>query len=135
MSDRARAARAAACRRWPRRRRFAQQGNVVIVKPGVYREALRAAQGTTWRGEPGAVIDGGWDGSETTEAEARANAVLIRAAGVTLEGIEIRNVKGNGVAVGEGGHNFTMRRCEISPHGQRRVWGQSDGADYSQSDY
>ena len=92
---------------------IARPGDVVIVEPGVYREALRPPQGTTWRGEPGAVIDGGWDGSETTEAEARANAVLIKAAGVTLEGIEIRNVKGNGVAVGEGGYDFTMRRCEI----------------------
>lgn len=92
---------------------IARPGDVVIVEPGVYREALRPPQGTTWRGEPGAVIDGGWDGSETTEAEARANAVLIKAAGVTLEGFEIRNVKGNGVALAEGGDRFLMENCEI----------------------
>ena len=88
-------------------------GDRITVEAGVYRETLRPTAGTTWLGQPGAIIDGGWKGKELSTAEDDAAGILIKAAGVTVRGLEVRNVPGNGVAVGEGGHEFTLEDCEI----------------------
>ena len=93
---------------------IARPGDRIIVEAGVYRETLRPPAGTTWQGEPGAIIDGGWQGKELSTAEDDAAGLLIKAAGVTVRGLTIRNVPGNGVAVGEGGHDFTLEDCEIA---------------------
>ena len=92
---------------------LAKPGDRVTVEAGVYRETLRPPAGTTWQGEPGAIIDGGWNGKELTTAQDDAAGILIKAAGVTVRGLEVRNIPGNGVAVGEGGNNFLMEECEI----------------------
>lgn len=89
-------------------------GDVVHIEPGVYAPFRPPAAGTTWLGQPGAIIDGGWKGNELTTAQDDAAGILIKAAGVTVRGLEVRNVPGNGVAVGEGGHDFTLEDCEIS---------------------
>lgn len=91
----------------------ARAGDTVVVEPGVYRETLRPPAGTTWQGQPGAVIDGGWNGKELSTAEDDAAGILIKAADVTVRGLEVRNVPGNGVAVGAGGHRFLMENCRI----------------------
>ena len=88
-------------------------GDVVHIEPGVYAPFRPPAAGTTWLGQPGAIIDGGWKGKELSTAEDDAAGILIRVAGVTVRGLEVRNVPGNGVAVGEGGHDFTLEYCEI----------------------
>ena len=92
---------------------LAKPGDRVTVEAGVYRETLRPPAGTVWQGEPGAIIDGGWNGKELTTAQDDAAGILIKAAGVTVRGLEVRNIPGNGVAVGEGGNNFLMEECEI----------------------
>jgi hypothetical protein len=93
----------------------AKPGDVVVVHGGVYREALRPPRGTTWMAAEGeeAVLDGGWDGKRLIAAEAKANQVLVNQPGVGLIGLEIRNVRGRGVAVAAGGDGFRMERCEI----------------------
>jgi hypothetical protein len=48
-----------------------------------------------------------------TSAEAKDTGIGIGKAGVTLRGLEIRNVAGRGVVIGPGGDGFTMEGCEI----------------------
>lgn len=93
----------------------AKAGDVVVVHEGVYRETLRPPRGTTWQAAEGeeAIIDGGWDGKPLVAAEAKANQVLVNQPGVSLIGLQIRNVRGRGVAVAAGGDGFRMERCEI----------------------
>ena len=91
----------------------ARPGDRVIVEAGVY-APFRPPAGTTWIGEPGAVVDGGWKGNQLSTAEDDAAGLLIKAGGVAVRGLTIRNIPGNGVAVGEGGHDFTLEDCEIS---------------------
>ncbi|MBX7251629.1 MAG: right-handed parallel beta-helix repeat-containing protein, partial [Candidatus Promineofilum sp.] len=91
-------------------------GDVVIIHDGTYLEALRPPRGTTWQGAEGEarpIIDGGWAGGKTLPGEASATQVLVDEADVTLRGLEIRNVRGKGVAVAAGGDNFLMEDCEI----------------------
>lgn len=90
-------------------------GDRVIVHNGVYRELLRPAAGVTVEAAPGerAVIDGGWDGKQMTSAETKVTQVAIGQPGVTLRGLEIRNVPGWGVKAGAGSDNFTMEGCYI----------------------
>ena len=47
---------------------LAKPGDRVTVEAGVYRETLRPPAGTAWQGEPGAIIDGGWNG-QTVEGD------------------------------------------------------------------
>lgn len=88
-----------------------RDGDRVIVEAGVYRERLRAkTPGVTWVGEPGAVINGGWNGQTDVGGNQPAQ-VLITAERVTLEGLIVINAPGDAIAVGEGGHNATIRNC------------------------
>lgn len=91
----------------------AMPGDEVEIGPGEY-EKFRPPAGTTWRAAAGAkpVIDGGWDNRELPP-DGDATGALVKARDVTLRGLEIRNVAGNGVTVGQGGHNFVMENCEI----------------------
>jgi len=91
----------------------ARPGDIIVVHQGVYRETLRPPAGTTWQAEPGAVIDGGWDGGAMRPEAGNDRGVLISARGVTLRGFEIRNVAGNGIAVGAGGDDCLIERCEV----------------------
>lgn len=93
----------------------AKPGDVVVIHGGIYREALRPPAGTTWQAAEGerVVIDRGWNGRQMDPAEGKANGVLIAEPDVTIRGLEIRNVAGQGVAVTKGGHRFTMEKCEI----------------------
>ena len=93
----------------------ARVGDRIVVHEGVYKEALRPTAGVTVEAAPGerAAIDGGWNGKEMTSAEARTMQVAIGQPGVTLRGLEIRNVPGWGVKVAGGGDNFTMENCHI----------------------
>jgi len=73
-------------------------GDVVHIRAGVYRELLTLdTPRVAWVGEPGAVIDGGWDGK--TKTESWANQVTFKAPGVTVRGLTIRNCPGRGVAI------------------------------------
>ena len=72
---------------------------------------MRPPAGVTWIGEPGAVIDGGWDGK--TDVAVRSNGVTVTKPDVTIRGFLIRNVPGTGVAVASGGHRFTMEDCAV----------------------
>ncbi len=91
----------------------AKRGDVVIVEPGIYREILKPGAGTTWLGQPGAVIDGGWKGNNLATTEDNATGVLARYVDIRISGFEIRNVPGQGVNVTNGGHQFLMEGCEI----------------------
>lgn len=93
----------------------AKSGGVFIVHEGVYAAGFRPPAGTAWVAAEGErpVIDGGWDGKRIDPATAKEVGIGIGAAGVTLNGFEVRNIKGRGVTVGPGGHDFTMRNCII----------------------
>jgi len=92
-----------------------KSGDTVIVHPGVYKDNLSPKAGVTWRGLPGAALDGGWNWAtqKVTEDEAKANQVLINQPDVSLIGFEIRNVRGKGVNVAAGGDGFLMENCYI----------------------
>lgn len=92
-----------------------KSGDTVIVHPGVYKDNLSPKAGVTWRGLPGAALDGGWAWAtqKVTEDEAKANQVLINQPDVSLIGFEIRNVRGKGVNVAAGGDRFLMENCYI----------------------
>ena len=93
----------------------AKAGDTIVLHEGVYASGLVPPAGVTIKAADGekAVIDGGWKGERMTEAEAKASGVIIRHPGVTLIGLEIRNIKGRGVSVDAGGDDFTMRQCVI----------------------
>ena len=88
-----------------------RDGDRVVVEAGVYRERLRAkTPGVTWVGEPGAVINGGWNGQTDVGGNQPAQ-VLITAERVSLDGLTVINAPGDAIAVGDGGHDATIRNC------------------------
>ena len=96
----------------------AKRGDVVIVEPGIYREILKPGAGTTWLGQPGAVIDGGWKGNNLATTEDNATGVLARYVDIRISGFEIRNVPGQGVNVTNGGHQFLIGQAgHVAAHG------------------
>jgi hypothetical protein len=93
----------------------AQPGDVIIIHAGVYREVLRPPAGTTWQAADGekVVIDREWAARPMDAADGKATGVVIAEPDVTIRQLEIRNVAGQGVAVTQGGHRFTMEKCQI----------------------
>jgi hypothetical protein len=99
----------------------ASAGDIVIVRPGTYRENLTIGKAITLQGEPGAVIDGGWDG----EAVVAGTPVQlsIKATGATVRGLAVRNCGGKGISITVSGvtvddcHVFNCRRDGIVVHG------------------
>ena len=89
----------------------AKRGDVVIVEPGIYREILKPGAGTTWLGQPGAVIDGGWDRKSVGTQDGAT--VQIDAPDTTLRGFLIRNCKGHGLAVARGGDGALIEDIHI----------------------
>lgn len=92
--------------------RAVKPGDTVILRAGVYRERLTAdTPGVTWQAaEPGtAVIDGGWQGMALPGEG--APQVIISAAGVTLEGLVVRNSPGRGIAATA--DDATIRGCVV----------------------
>ena len=73
-------------------------GDTVIVKPGVYRGKLVCGTaGVTWQFEPGAVINGGWDGK--SKQAGFQTQVEVAAPGVTVVGLTVRDCPGRGLLV------------------------------------
>lgn len=97
-------------------------GDTVIVGAGVYRENLiiNVAR-TTWRGEPGAILDGGYSHAKAkTSGSSWRDLVyappvgrdVIKAAAdnVTVEGLTVRNAPDSGLSAG-GVTGLTVRGC------------------------
>ena len=96
--------------------RQATPGDTVLLTKGVYRERLVAdVAGVTWRAaEPGAVLDGGWKVSDGPgDGQGGPPQVLVSAESVRIEGLQIRNSPGDGVAVGAGAHNTVLRGLRV----------------------
>jgi hypothetical protein len=90
----------------------AKPGDVVRVLPGVYREMLRCSTpGVTWIGEPGAILDGGWNGK--TKESGFSGIVSIPAADVVIDGLTMINAKSRGLSIGKGGDRAIVRNCRI----------------------
>mgnify|MGYP001297398623 CR=1 FL=1 len=87
----------------------ASAGDVVAVPPGVYRETVSVNKAITLRGEPGAIIDGGWNGEQVPDS--RAGLLTIGADGGTVEGLRVQNSPGRGVTIAAS--NVTLRDCHI----------------------
>lgn len=85
----------------------ASAGDVVAVPPGVYRETVSVNKAITLRGEPGAIIDGGWDGK--TKTNTFAATLGITADGATVDGLAVRNCPGRGISVNA--NRVTVREC------------------------
>lgn len=90
-------------------------GDAVTIHEGVYPERLTPPQGTTWQAAEGeaVVLDGGWGGKSAIAKGDKRPQVLINKPGVTVRGLVIRNVPGQGVAVAGGGDGFVMTDCTI----------------------
>lgn len=86
-------------------------GDTVRIRAGIYRTALDCdVENVTWQGEPGAIIDGGWDGKTDTKT---FEAVIQAAAeGVIVDGLTVRNSPGRGIGVGAS--RVTVRNCLIT---------------------
>lgn len=92
--------------------RAVKPGDVVRVLPGVYQEMLRCVTpGVTWIGEPGAVLNGGWDGK--TKEKGFSGIVSISAAEVVVDGLTMINATSRGVSIGKGGDRAIVRNCRI----------------------
>lgn len=91
----------------------AKPGDTVEIE-GTFRETPRFPAGTTWRAAEGkaAVLNGGWNGAALEPAE-RIPQCLVREPDVTLIGLEICNVPGRGIAIGEGGDRAQILDCYI----------------------
>lgn len=101
-------------------------GDVVDVLPGTYKERLTCdVAGVTWRGQPGAVIDGGYSFEWArksgdswrnlvyrTPLSTMGDGVLVKADNVTLDGLTVRNSGDVGIAVGPQS-NIVIRNCDI----------------------
>ena len=95
--------------------RLARAGDTVNVGAGVYRERLvLSTDGVTWKGEPGAILDGNWQvGDGPGDGQGGPPMVSISGAGVVVEGLTIRNSPGDGIAVGDGGDNSAIINCRV----------------------
>lgn len=102
--------------------RKAKPGDVVRVLPGVYRGKLVCGTpGVRWQFEPGAVIDGGWNG-KTIQA-GFSSQVELAAPGVTFTGAVVRNCPGRGVLISAS--DVTFDECHVANtfHGAMAVIG------------
>ena len=91
-------------------------GDIVAIKPGVYRERLVANMaGVTWQAAAGAaagsvVIDGEWNGRDIYPAPGQ---ITVGAEGVVLRDLTVIRAAGDGIAVGRGGHESIIERCRV----------------------
>ena len=92
--------------------KIARPGDIISLHEGIYREVPDLPAGITLRAADGekAIFDGGWDGKPMKGA--KANGILIKQPNITLQGLEIRNVRGRGVGLAQG-DGFTMIGCYI----------------------
>jgi len=104
----------------------AKPGDTVRVSAGVYREAGRITTANlTLIGEPGAIIDGGYNhewaktsGTSWRDLKYKAppagsrDMIIVAADGVTVEGLRIQNAPASGVAAGAVS-GLTVRNCEF----------------------
>lgn len=89
-----------------------KSGDTVRVLPGVYREMLRCTtSGVAWIGEPGAILDGGWNGK--TNESGFSSIISIPAKDVVIDGLTMRNAKSRGLSIGKGGDGAVVRNCRI----------------------
>ena len=72
-------------------------GDVIEIGAGVYRETVKLEKRLTLIGQPGAIIDGGWNG-QTVEGDF-GGVVGCAAPGVVVEGLTIRNAPGRGIGI------------------------------------
>lgn len=111
----------------------AKAGDVIIVHAGVYRETLKPPAGTTWRGAEGEarpVIDGGWNLKAPRDGVGtNARGIGIGAPNVTVSGFEVRNVLGQGVAVGADGDDLLLEDVEIH-HTYDGAFAANAGSDF-----
>jgi len=85
-------------------------GDTVIVKAGVYRgKLICGTAGVTWKFEPGAVINGGWNGK--TIITGFQTQVEVAAPGVSISGLTVRDCPGRGILVGAS--DVTVDRCHV----------------------
>lgn len=103
-------------------------GDTVIIRPGVYRGKLVCGTpGVTWLAEPGAEINGGWNGK--TKQSGFQTQVELAAPGVRLDGLTIKDCPGRGLLVSASDVTVNECRVENTYHGAIAVIG--DGAPIS----
>lgn len=97
-------------------------GDTVIVKPGVYRGKLVCGvAGVTWKFEPGAEINGGWDGK--SKQAGFQTQVEVAAPGVTVVGLTVRDCPGRGILVSASDATVDGCHIENTYHGAIAVIG------------
>lgn len=102
--------------------RAAYPGDTVIIEPGIYRGKLVCSTpGVTWKAEPGAVINGGWNGK--TKQPGFQTQVAVDAPGVKLIGLEIRDCPGRGLLVSASDVTIDGVHIENTYHGAIAVIG------------
>lgn len=87
-------------------------GDEIHVLNGTYRETVRVNKALLLTAADGhaPVVDGGWDGTSTTDTF--GGTVSAEAEGAIVAGLTIRNCPGRGVGVGASG--VTVRGCTIT---------------------
>lgn len=102
--------------------RVAKPGDTVSIRPGVYRGKLVCGTpGVRWQFEPGAVIDGGWNGK--TMQSGFSSQVELSAPGVVFTGAVVRNCPGRGVLIDASDVTFEACHVENTFHGAIAVIG------------
>jgi hypothetical protein len=91
----------------------AAAGDEVIVRPGVYRESVNVNKAVTLRGEPGAIVDGGWDGKSKTDTF--GGTIAINARGATVDRLTAQNCPGRGIALGSGAAVKPITKTKENP--------------------
>jgi nitrous oxidase accessory protein NosD len=93
----------------------ASAGDVVILSPGIYREAIRIEKSITLRGEKGVILDG----TKTLEAKwqpaPNMGGVFVAAAVVVVEGLTLRG-GAEAVSFMEGAQDDMVRGCKVTSY-------------------
>jgi hypothetical protein len=103
-----------------------KSGDEVVFNPGIHRGRLVCeVDGVTWRGEPGAILDGGYSHEWAKQSgeswrnlvyqqptEEMETIISVKANGVTISGLTIRNSGDAGIAAGSV-NGLTIRNCRI----------------------
>ena len=102
--------------------RAVNPGDTVIIEPGVYRGKLVCGTaGVRWQFEPGAVINGGWDGK--SKQAGFQTQVEVAAPGVAVSGLTVRDCPGRGILVGASDTAIDGCHVENTYHGAIAVIG------------
>lgn len=89
----------------------AENGDTIVIEPGIYRENLIVNRSLILSGSGGVVIDG--------MQRLNRDAITVQSEGVIIEHLEVRNASWAGINISS--HGVVVRDCQLSQHARYGV--------------